>query len=81
MRKKDSRFYVLLVLFILTIVITLLGVTKIIVIEEFYLKGLFGAFLIELAAAVFNLVNKGNLLEEKESEENYLCNFKSLRLF
>lgn len=70
MRKKDSLFYVLLVLFILTIVITLLGVTKIIVIEEFYLKGLFGAFLIELAAAVFNLVNKGNLLEEKESEEN-----------
>ncbi len=64
MTKRDSLFYVLLALFIITIIITLLGVTKVIVIEEFYLKGLFAAFLIELGAAIFNIAKKGNLLGE-----------------
>lgn len=64
MKKRDTLFYILAVLFVVTIVITLLGVTKVIEIDEFYLKGLFGAFLIELAAAVFNIVKNGDLLAE-----------------
>jgi len=68
MTKQDILFFALLVLFIITIVITLLGVTKVIEIDEFYLKGLFGSFLIELAAVVFNIVKKGNLLEDAKNE-------------
>lgn len=66
MKKKDLLFYVLLVLFIVTIFITLMGITKIIDIEEFYLKGLFAVFIIELGAAVFNMVKNGNLLAESD---------------
>lgn len=68
MKKRDTLFYILVVLFIVTIVITLLGVTKVIEIDEFYLKGLFAAFLIELAAAVFNIVKNGDLLAETPTQ-------------
>ena len=69
MNKKDILFYVLLALFILTVVMTFLGITKVIDIEEFYLKGMFGAFIIELAGAVYSLVKNGDLLSEGPGEK------------
>ncbi len=80
MNKRDTLFYILITLFIITIVVTLLGVTNIVDIDEFYLKGLFSAFLIELAAVVFNLVKNGNLLAERVIENNPNKE-KSLRIF
>lgn len=67
MKKRDTLFYILVALFVVTIVITLLGVTKILDIDEFYLKGLFAAFLIELGAAVFNIVKNGDLLSDDKT--------------
>ncbi len=67
MKKKDLLFYILAVLFLVTIVITLLGIAKVIEVEEFYLKGLFFAFIIELAAAVYSMIKNGNLLEESDA--------------
>jgi len=61
---KNVLFTILLALFVVTATITLLGVTKVIAIEEFYLKGLFGAFLIELGAAIFGMLRKSDLLED-----------------
>lgn len=63
MTNREILFIVLLTLFILTAIITLLGVLKIIVIDDFYLKGLFGAFLLELAATIYSIATKGNLLD------------------
>lgn len=65
---KNILFYVLIAVFVLTTGITLLGVLGIVPIEDFYLKGLFGAFLIELAATVFGLAKKGNLLDESDGK-------------
>ncbi|NIY85557.1 hypothetical protein [Vibrio hepatarius] len=67
MTKKGVLFSTLLALFVLTAAITLLGVLNIIEIGEFYLKGLFAAFLLELAATVFAIAVKGNLLESDEA--------------
>ena len=67
MTKKNVLFFVLVILFALTAIITLLGVLNFIKIEDFYLKSLFGAFLLELAATIFSLANKSNLLEETEN--------------
>ncbi|WPC74949.1 hypothetical protein [Vibrio porteresiae] len=67
MTKKNVLFFVLVILFALTAIITLLGVLNFIKIEDFYLKSLFGAFLLELAATIFSLANKSNLLEDTEN--------------
>ncbi len=47
-----ALFYVFLAIFAATAVVTLLGVTKILSIEDKYLKVLLGAFLLELAISV-----------------------------
>jgi hypothetical protein len=44
--------YVFLAIFALTAIVTLLGITEKVTIEPFYLKGLFGALLLELIAVV-----------------------------
>jgi len=64
-----------------TAVVTLLGVLKVIAIDDFYLKGLFGAFLLELAATIFTIATKGNILEETpSSKEEMEPRLASLRL-
>lgn len=78
MNKKDILFFTFLVIFILTSIITLLGVVKVIDIENYYLKGLFIAFIIELGGAVVGLYNKVDffskdhhgMLEEKENSHD-----------
>ena len=60
---KRHLFYTFLTIFGLTAVVTLLGITRVIVIEEFYLKGLFGAFIVELAGAVVALYRKAEFFE------------------
>jgi hypothetical protein len=44
--------YVFLAIFALTAIVTLLGITEKVTIESFYLKGLFGALLLQLIAVV-----------------------------
>jgi hypothetical protein len=44
--------YVFLSIFVLTAVVTLLGMTSLVHIDDFYLKGLFGALLLQLIAVV-----------------------------
>jgi hypothetical protein len=60
---KKHLFYVFLTIFCLTAGVTLLGVTRIVSIEEFYLKGLFGAFIVELGGAVIALYRKAEFFE------------------
>lgn len=80
MTKKNILFIVLISLFVLTAAITLLGVLKIIVIDDFYLKGLFAAFLLELAATVFTIATKGNILEESAPKKSEAPKTASLTL-
>jgi hypothetical protein len=76
--KKNILFFTLLGLFIVTSVITLLGVTKVISIDEKYLIALCTAFLVELAAAVYGWSKNGNLLgESNESSAQKLKYIKS----
>lgn len=69
MTKKNILFFTLLILFVVTAVITLLGITGKIHIEDKYLMALSTAFLVELAAAVYGWSKHGNLLEDVKSEE------------
>jgi hypothetical protein len=58
-RSQDNRvnwlFYTFLGIFVATAAVTLLGITGAVAIEDFYLKGLFGALLLELVGAVIGL--------------------------
>ena len=80
MTKKNILFIVLISLFVLTAGITLLGVLNIITIDDFYLKGLFAAFLLELAATVFAIATKGNILEESAPKKTDAFKTASLTL-
>lgn len=64
MNKKSILFIIIVILFLTTVLITMLGILKIINIDEFYLKGLFAAFILELAAVVYSMTRKANLLED-----------------
>lgn len=55
---KNHFFYAFLIIFLATAIITLLGISEVIHIQEFYLKGLFGALLIELVGVVIGLYKK-----------------------
>jgi SAM-dependent methyltransferase len=61
---KKHLFYTFLSVFLVTALITILGVTKTIVIEEFYLKGLFGALIIELIGALVGLFKNTDFFPE-----------------
>lgn len=52
---KEHLFYTFLFIFIGTATITLLGITKVIPIDDLYLKILVGALLVELGSAVIHL--------------------------
>ena len=52
---KNALFYTFLAIFAATAAVTLLGITGVVAIDDFYLKGLFGALLIELVGAVIAL--------------------------
>lgn len=67
MNRKSILFYVIIVLFVITFVLTLLGVLKLVSIDDFYLKGLFAAFVLELAGAIYYLVKRGDILNENSS--------------
>ena len=53
--RLDALFYTFLVIFAATAIVTLLGVVKVLPIEQENLRWLLGAFLIELAGAVIAL--------------------------
>ena len=65
MTNNRILFIVLIVIFVVTTIITLLGVLKVIEIDYFYLKGLFGAFLLELSATIFSIAKRGDILEKE----------------
>ncbi|MGZ6268760.1 MAG: hypothetical protein ACXWNR_09405 [Candidatus Limnocylindrales bacterium] len=52
---RDALFYTFLAIFAATAVVTLLGIVHVVAIDDFYLKGLFGALLLELVGAVIGL--------------------------
>jgi hypothetical protein len=65
---KTHLFYTFLVIFAATAVITLLGLTNVIMIREGYLTGLVTAFLIELAGAVIAIFKSANFFTAEKSE-------------
>lgn len=69
MTKKNILFFTLLTLFVVTSIITLLGITGKIEIEDKYLMALCTAFLVELAAAVYSWSKNGNILEDEKPEK------------
>jgi hypothetical protein len=64
---KTHLFYTFLVIFAATAIVTLLGVTNVIVIREGYLTALVSAFLIELAGAVIAIFKSANFFAPEES--------------
>ena len=61
---KRHLFYTLLVIFAITSLITLLGVTGIIHIVDGYLWPLVGAFLIELAGAILAVFRRAEFFDD-----------------
>ncbi|MGD0020226.1 MAG: hypothetical protein ABSD62_13315 [Candidatus Limnocylindrales bacterium] len=52
---RKALFYTFLAIFVATAAVTLLGITGVVAIGDFYLKGLFSALLLELVGAVIGL--------------------------
>jgi hypothetical protein len=67
---KRHLFYTILLAFIATTAITLLGITEVIRIKDGYLTPLMGAFLIELGATIFAIAKREDLLSEPPSSTN-----------
>jgi len=57
---KKNLYYIFLIVFSATALLTLLGITEVIFINELYLNGLFGALIIELVGAVIGLFKTTN---------------------
>ncbi len=74
---KRHLFYTFLTIFGLTAIVTLLGITKQIPIDDFYLKGLFGAFIIELGGAVIALYRNADFFGESSSLDIYSSSIES----
>lgn len=64
---KAHLFYSLLAIFIVTSVVTLLGITKVILIDDGYLKVLTGAFLIELSGAIITLFKGVDFFSQEDA--------------
>jgi len=60
--RKQILYYVFISVFVATALVTLLGITQVVQINDFYLKGLFGALLIELIGCVISLFRKTEFL-------------------
>ncbi|ELV8627365.1 hypothetical protein QNF03_004098, partial [Vibrio cidicii] len=61
---KKHLFYTFLYLFIATAVITLAGITRLIPIDDFYLKGLFYSLILELSGAVIFVYRKADFFDD-----------------
>jgi hypothetical protein len=68
--RLDALFYTFLVIFAATAVVTLLGVVKVLPIEQENLRWLLGAFLIELAGAVIALFRGAPFFSKDELKKN-----------
>ena len=64
---KTHLFYTFLAIFAATAIVTLLGVTNVIVIREGYLTALVSAFLIELAGAVIAIFRSAKFFAPEKS--------------
>ena len=67
---KRHLFYTFLLIFAATAGVTLLGITNKVTIDEFYLKGLFGALLIELTGAVIGFFKSATKAPDFFSEDS-----------
>ena len=65
---KAHLFYTFLVIFAATALVTLLGVTNVIVIKDGYLTALVSAFLIELAGAVIAIFKSADFFDRNENK-------------
>lgn len=67
MSKKDILFYTFLIIFILTAVITMLGIIDVVKVREDYLNTLVAVFVVELAGAVIAIFRQVDFFSEIES--------------
>lgn len=63
---KKHLFYTFLSIFAVTAAITLAGITKLIFIEDFYLKGLFATLIIELVGAVIGIYKNTDFFDDNK---------------
>lgn len=67
-RIKNALIIIFLSMFCVTFVITILGITKIVSIDDFYLKGLFSALILELVSSVLVLFRSIKLTSSPSEE-------------
>jgi hypothetical protein len=67
---KKILFYTFLSIFAITAAITLLGILKVIIIDSFYLKGLFGSLIIELIGSVIAIYKSADFFPKEKLETN-----------
>lgn len=68
--KKNILFYSLLVIFVISALIALGGITKLIDIEEGYLGPLFTAVILEVIGCIIYFARTSNIMEEPKKEDN-----------
>ena len=66
---KQHLFYTFLGIFIVTAIVTLLGITKVIIIDDKYLTPLFTALIIELVGTVIAMYRGVNFFDENEMNQ------------
>jgi len=74
---KSALFYTFLAIFVATAAVTLLGITGVVAIDDFYLKGLFGALLLELVGAVIGLYKATPFFQPKSDGARDLAPLKA----
>lgn len=69
MNKKDILFYTFLLIFVVTAVITLLGIVQVLTIKPGYLNTLVGVFVVEIAGAVIALFRRVDFFPDETPRE------------
>jgi len=69
MDRESALFYVVLLLFAVTGIVTILGLVQKVTIEKKYLNALFSALILELIAAVLYLFSNTNFFQQKPSAD------------
>jgi hypothetical protein len=70
---KRHLFYTFLTLFVLTSIVTLLGVTGVITIRDGYLTSLVAAFLVETAGAVIAIFNRADFFTDDSKTDEIVA--------
>ncbi len=79
MDKESALFYVVLLLFAATGIVTIMGLVQKVTIERKYLNALFGALILELIAAVLYLFSNTEFFDQAPGEDHLLLPRSELR--